>query len=120
MISVIGRRRVGKTFLIQQVYKNHITFEISGIQNVGSSEQIRNFTERLFEFFPEAKIKKPTDWLEAFFVLVRLLRQKEGDDKMVVFFDEVPWMATHKSGFLKGLSYFWNSWAVRQSRSIGM
>jgi len=33
----------------------------------------------------------------------------------VVFFDEVPWMATHKSGFLKGLSYFWNSWAVRQN-----
>lgn len=33
MISVIGRRRVGKTFLIQEVYKNHIAFEISGIQN---------------------------------------------------------------------------------------
>ena len=34
---------------------------------------------------------------------------------MVVFLDELPWMSTHRSGFLKGLSYFWNSWAVQQN-----
>jgi len=32
MISVIGRRRVGKTFLINTTYKKHIDFEITGIQ----------------------------------------------------------------------------------------
>jgi hypothetical protein len=34
------------------------------------------------------------------------------DRRTVVFLDELPWLATHKSGFLKGLSWFWNSWAV--------
>lgn len=115
MISVIGRRRVGKTFLIQQAYKNDIVFEVSGIMNADKTEQIRNFRERLIEFFPKADIQTPKDWLDAFFLLVRLLREKKIDQKMVVFFDEVPWMATQKSGFLKGLSYFWNSWAVRQN-----
>ena len=32
MISVIGRRRVGKTFLVKSAYKNRIDFEITGIQ----------------------------------------------------------------------------------------
>ena len=27
----------------------------------------------------------------------------------------MPWLATPKSGFLRGLSYFWNSWAVNQN-----
>lgn len=114
MISIIGRRRVGKTFLVQEVYKKQMVFEISGIQNADGQEQIRNFTERLIEFFPKEDIQQPKDWLDAFFLLVRLLRAKKNKHKKVVFFDEVPWMATHKSGFLKGLSYFWNSWAVRE------
>ncbi|MFK7950480.1 MAG: ATP-binding protein [Saprospiraceae bacterium] len=114
MISIIGRRRVGKTFLIQEVYKDEMVFEISGIQNADKTEQILNFRERLIEFFPNEKIETPKDWLDAFFQLVRLLREQKYDRKVVVFFDEVPWMATQKSNFLKGLSYFWNSWAVRQ------
>lgn len=115
MISVIGRRRVGKTFLVQEIYKSDIVFEISGIQNASGNEQLRNFNERLIEFFPTADVKIPTDWLDAFFLLIRLLREQKTRKKRVVFFDEVPWMATHKSGFLKGLSHFWNSWAVRQN-----
>lgn len=34
MISVIGRRRVGKIYLVRTVYEEHITFEISGLQNM--------------------------------------------------------------------------------------
>ena len=30
----------------------------------------------------------------------------------MLFFDELPWLSTHKSGFLKALGFFWNSWAV--------
>ena len=116
MISVIGRRRVGKTYLIRTVYKDYIAFEISGLQNATGEEQLRNFANQLRKY-SKSKIIIPTpkDWLDAFFILVDYLEQIETDKKLVVFFDEVPWMATHKSGFLKGLSYFWNSWAVKQN-----
>jgi len=33
LIAVYGRRRIGKTFLIRNVYKNYIQFEFSGINN---------------------------------------------------------------------------------------
>ncbi len=115
MISVIGRRRVGKTFLIKSVYQNRINFEITGIQNAPKNEQLRNFANSLKAVAPLALLAKPpADWLEAFFLLINYLKQKEQAEKLVVFFDELPWLATHKSGFLRGLSYFWNSWAVNQ------
>jgi len=53
--------------------------------------------------------------LEAFSFLTQFLEMKQKEEKMVVFLDELPWLATHRSGFLKGLSYFWNSWAVQQN-----
>lgn len=115
MIAVIGRRRVGKTFLVQSVYKNQLVFEITGIHKATRSEQLRNFTHQLQLFSPTALVvSPPSDWLAAFFMLISYLKQLDRKDKIVVFFDELPWLASHKSGFLKGLSYFWNSWAVKQ------
>lgn len=116
MVSVIGRRRIGKTFLINEVYRQHIVFSVTGIQNAPRSEQLRNFANSLKELSPTAVIiTPPKDWLDAFILLIELLKQKGQQKKLVVFLDELPWMATHKSGFLRGLSYFWNSWAVQQN-----
>ncbi len=116
MISVIGRRRVGKTYLIRSVYEGKIAFEISGLQDATGEEQLRNFANQLRKFSSsKIAIPPPKDWLEAFFILVDFLEQCDLETQPVIFFDEVPWMATHKSGFLKGLSYFWNSWAVQQN-----
>jgi len=116
MVSVIGRRRVGKTFLIRETYQNHIAFEATGIQHATRREQLRNFVIQLNEFsdnsFPMAA---PKDWLDAFYLLTKLLDKKLASEKIVVFLDELPWLATQRSGFLKGLSWFWNSWAVNKN-----
>jgi AAA+ ATPase superfamily predicted ATPase len=116
MISIVGRRRVGKTYLVRTIYKDHITFEIAGIQNATKEEQLRNFANQLKKFSgSKISIPPPKDWLDAFFMLTDYLEKVKSSKKQVIFLDEVPWMATHKSGFLKGLSYFWNSWAVQNN-----
>ena len=56
MVSVIGRRRVGKTFLIKTIYKDHITFSITGTQNTPLNEHLSNFIYLLQE---EIKSKIP-------------------------------------------------------------
>ena len=116
MVAVIGRRRVGKTFLIKSVYQERIIFEITGLQKGAKRDQLENFVNHL-KLFTEVTlaVKTPTTWLEAFFMLVRVLEKKDLAEKKVIFLDELPWMATSKSGFLTGLGFFWNSWAVNKN-----
>jgi uncharacterized protein len=114
MVAVFGRRRVGKTFLIKQTYQAHITFELTGLQSSykNNYEQLQNFTNQL-EIFSQSLVplKIPTNWLDAFFTLAKFLEKQPSDKKQVIFFDEVPWLAGNKSGFITGLGWFWNSWA---------
>ena len=116
MVAVIGRRRVGKTFLIKTVYKEQILFEITGLQNAPLKEQLENFTFSL-QRYAKAKlpIETPKAWLQAFMLLIEYLEQFSLEEKKVVFLDELSWLATHKSGFLRALGFFWNSWAVNQN-----
>jgi uncharacterized protein len=116
MVAVIGRRRVGKTFLIHNVYAQNMVFQISGIQDGTLREQLKNFKYLLKQTFgADAPIEKPTSWLDAFQQLITCLDIKGDKEKQVVFFDELPWLATRRSDFLKGLSFFWNSWAVQKN-----
>ena len=115
MVAVIGRRRVGKTFLVRTIYADRIVFEITGLQDASRKQQLENFVLQLAEASGAAlPIRPPASWLEAFALLITYLKTLNLQEKPVVFLDELPWLATHKSGFLHGLSYFWNSWAVKQ------
>jgi uncharacterized protein len=116
MVSVIGRRRIGKTFLIKTIYQEHIVFELTGVKDSPVEEQLGNFAYALKKASKNTLIIKPfSDWMEAFYVLTDYLEKLPQDRKYVVFFDEVPWFSQYKSDFIRGLSYFWNSWAVNQN-----
>jgi uncharacterized protein len=116
MVSVIGRRRIGKTFLIKTIYKEQMVFELTGVKNATTETQLQNFAVSLQNTIDHTiNIPAPKNWLEAFFVLTTYLRKLPEDRKYVVFLDELPWLATPKSDFIAGLSYFWNSWAVNQN-----
>ena len=117
MVAVFGRRRVGKTFLIKQVYQEHIVFEMTGLQNGNTKEQLQNFSIQLATLSKnDVPVKQPSNWLDAFFMLSQFLdNQPSTDKKRVVFLDELPWMAGAKSGFIMGLGWFWNSWAEQRN-----
>lgn len=116
MIAIIGRRRVGKTYLVKTTYAKKIDFEITGIQHASLKEQLSNFTYQLAsESKVQNQFKPPTDWLTAFQQLIQYLKQKRVKRKKIVFIDELPWVASRKSGFMKALGYFWNTWAVQNN-----
>lgn len=116
MVSVIGRRRVGKTFLVRTVYQQHLDFEMTGIQNTPLSRQLTNFMAQMtLAFGPISSNQKPKNWIDAFLLLINALEAKNKQGKMVVFLDELSWVATPKSGFLEALGFFWNSWASRKN-----
>lgn len=109
-LAVYGRRRVGKTFLIRDYFKNNFDFYATGLAKGNTKQQLTNFTIFINSYF-SATHTIPTNWLEAFNLLIKELENLDSSKKKVIFIDEMPWMDTKKSDFMMGLEFFWNSWA---------
>ena len=110
-VMVYGRRRVGKTFLIREFFKDEFDFYLTGIARGSKQEQLMNFGITMSQYDKKGRIQQsPTNWYLAFEQLKQLLTQSRSKRK-VVFMDELPWMVTPKSEFVKALELFWNSWA---------
>lgn len=117
LVSIHGRRRVGKTFLVREHVGEHVAFELTGVHGAPLKEQLRNFATSLGAALRSAlPPAPPRDWQEAFQQLsVHLGSPRRRSAKRVVFFDELPWLASRRSGFLRAFEHFWNSWAVKRN-----
>ena len=117
LVVVYGRRRVGKTFLINQFFKGRFDFKLTGIYDQPKEYQLRNF---IYELNRQAGTSHPVpaDWLEAFQLLRDYISSIPASEKCVLFFDEMPWMDTPKSGFLPAFEWFWNGWGNARNNLI--
>ncbi len=116
-IAVYGRRRVGKTFLIRSVFKQHFTFQLTGLANTNTALQLDNFNNALKKVQKKNKEQPAKNWFTAFDQLTQFL-EKSTTTKKVVFIDELPWLDTVNSGFIPALEHFWNSWASARNDII--
>ena len=112
-IAVYGRRRIGKTFLITQHFGNRFAFSVTGISNGSMKDQLCEFHRSLTNHY-RGDYRIPNNWFEAFAYLETELERDNTRVKKTIFFDELPWLDTHKSGFLAALEHFWNSFAARR------
>ncbi len=110
-IAIYGRRRIGKTYLVRNVFRGKFCFEMSGSIGAGSEAQISNFVHALHDYGYNTD-DSPMTWTDAFFALRSILKEQIGKGKrLVLFIDELPCLDTPKSGFLQAFEHFWNSWA---------
>ena len=108
-IAVTGRRRVGKTYLIKEMFSQDIVFYFSGVlgKNVSNAYNLQQFDIAIAEYGGQAK-PASGNWAQAFGKLKKLLNnQRVG--RQVIFIDELPWLDAPKSDFLPALDYFWNT-----------
>ena len=125
-VAIYGRRRVGKSYLVDEAFRGKITFYAVGIyvdeegrdEQSYRQEQLLHFYNSLLDYGLPASTAKPTSWSEAFRLLRQVLTKKRNKRK-VVFLDELPWMAGPQSSELVSeLGYFWNYWASKQRNIV--
>jgi len=112
-VAIYGRRRVGKTFLIRQLFEKELVFNLTGLANADTKEQLVNFTLSLNRV-AKAEYKPTKNWLLAFEQLISLV-ENSSKKRKVIFIDEISWLDTPRSGFLTALEHFWNGWACTRS-----
>lgn len=108
-IAVYGRRRIGKTFLIREVYGYRFTFQHAGLADGNLKEQLFAFDASLKDAGMDPG-KPSRNWAEAFEKLKDLIREST-ESKKIIFIDELSWMDTPRSDLMRALEAFWNGWA---------
>ena len=121
-IAIYGRIRVGKTYLVDKVFKDKFSFRHAGLSpmEVEGEETKGPLKAQLSAFYKTLKkygLKDenyPGSWMDAFFLLEGLLEEKDDGERQLVFLDELPWLDTPKSGFMTAFEYFWNNWGCHR------
>ena len=117
LVVIYGRRRIGKTYLIEEFFDGEFAFRMTGEYKASRTMQLRNFANEL-SLQTNTLGGVPKDWKEAFWELRKYLSELPLERKQVVFFDELPWMDTPNSYFLAEFEYFWNSWGNRRKNLV--
>ena len=111
-IAIYGRRRVGKTYLVTEMFREQFTFDMTGVIDGNKNDQMTSFCISLKASGYQGKM--PTDWYEAFEALKEVVKARKSE-KAILFIDELPCLDTPRANLIKALDLFWNGWATRQN-----
>ena len=115
-VVVYGRRRIGKTFLVREHFKDKFIFYHTALSPIEleqaklANSQLVAFCSSLRNYGAEFDIE-PRDWFEAFDELRKLVERQPSNKRIVIFIDELPWLDTKGSGFITAFEHFWNGFA---------
>ncbi len=112
-VIVCGRRRIGKTFLVEEFFGGRYAFSFVGKHRTKTQVQLSYFAKDMNKY-SSTKQHPYSDWFEAFDALEEYLENLQTKQKMVIFIDEMPWIDTQRSSFVSALENFWNGWASRR------
>ena len=126
-VAIYGRRRIGKSYLVSEVYGSKIVFSAVGTYVKDGDKNYETYRKLQLDHFYDSLVlsgldaamtERPTCWREAFLLLRKLLEGIRSRRK-VILIDELPWLAGPQSSeMISELGYFWNSWADSQRNII--
>lgn len=108
IMVVYGRRRVGKTELIESVYADRNLIKIEGAEGVQPESQLNLARLQLEEYIQENSFKHSnfSTWLELFKFLAPHLEK----GKWTLYFEELQWLAGDKSSFIAEFKIAWDNY----------
>lgn len=106
LVVVRGRRRIGKSRLIQEFGKNSAFYSFSGVpptEKTSHMDQLREFGWQLGKALGQPAFKDD-DWNDLFLRLAAHTRK----GKVVILLDEISWMGSKDPNFLGKLKNAWD------------
>jgi AAA+ ATPase superfamily predicted ATPase len=100
---VYGRRRVGKSALLESLVKKQHDLYFEGIKDLSQDQQIAHFVKQLSKQ-ADGLPYHAKNWPEAFDILTKHI----GKGRHYVVFDEFPWMASEKTELVAVLKFYWD------------
>ncbi len=107
LIAIYGRRRVGKTTMVQHFADGQKAFLFEALEDGDTPDQIRHFLEQLSHFTSKPHIKDLVykDWPPVFDLLTETISQERS---IIVCFDELSWMAAGRSKLISYIKFYWD------------
>lgn len=118
-IAVYGRRRIGKTFLVDYAFNYDYFFSTIGVYPKRKEDELFQFVNSLIKSGAVIDEKNyPRKWNEAFSILESLIEREKAKKKKVIFIDELAWISSPNTEFLSALGSFWNGFASKRDDVI--
>jgi uncharacterized protein len=103
-IAVVhGRRRIGKSLLIQQSLEGKDPLYFEALEERPKRDQINHFMFQL-QLLTGSSLGKPRLWKEALLELFEIIK----DNPRPIVFDEFQWMANYRHELVSDLKFVWD------------
>ena len=117
IVAIYGRRRVGKSALIDSFIKTkrfQLIFE--GKEKAKTNEQLELFTSELRKQLKNPYLKKFESWEEAFdYLTENVFNQTSRKQKYIFVLDELQWLAAGQSRLVALLKFYWDRYWQKQN-----
>ncbi len=107
MILMYGRRRVGKTELLEQVFRDRNILKFEGVENKPEDIQRQVVLNQLRRYANEPLLKniKTDSWQEIFDLMAPYIQT----GVWTLYFEETQWLADYQDEFIKYLKLAWDN-----------
>jgi len=115
VLSVVyGRRRVGKTALVEKAFEHKKIWKFEGIEGEGQAFQLRNFLmtlQRLNDNNIQIDFSGIKTWQNALIALHECIENRE----IIVFFDEFQWITSMRKTLVSIFKWAWDNYLSKNT-----
>lgn len=116
LLIVYGRRRVGKTELLEHNFKDRNMMKFEGIEGQDEAYQRARVLEQLAQYVNDPWLTKikTEHWGEVFALIAKYV----GEGLCTLYFEEVQWLAHYRTEMIAELKFAWDNFFQKNPELI--